>query len=306
MLPHSFFFFFLSSAAFLLVSFLYTFNFEPHQVKIPLKNFANDPRTSDYIKSSAMSVRNAGRAVVAEINEGDSLKGEFWFELNFFVQLMTPLYVLLRMGDGALPCMSKFLNGFMKISESWDEVVGLQQIVTNALDGEGWKDPTVLERLGGMKEKAERRLEYVWCPMMSAAWILDPEYRTIDLTKNPRGGRMLTDTTTMFKRLLIDHGNDSEAAIAAAADLPDGGPVGKAGAQLSRFRTGKWEGRDLLTFASAMSPADWWSTYGMHLPELAAVAVRVTSKIPASAGSERNWSLYGGKTTQMKEKDHGC
>lgn len=131
--------------------------------------------------------------------------------------------------------------------------------------------------------------------MMSAAWILGPEYHKVDVTKNPRIGRMLTDTSTMFNRLLIDHGDDAEAAIAAAADLPDGGPVARAGAQLGRFRTGKWEGAELLTFASSMSPADWWETFGPHLPDLAKVAMRVASKVPASAGAERNWSLYGGK-----------
>ena len=201
------------------------------------------------------------------------------------------------MGDGALPCMSKFLNGFMKIPERWDQIVELRQDVSKAMEGEGWKDPDVLARLPDMKDKAESRLEFVWSPIMSAAWILDPEYRSRDLTKNPRGGRMLTDTTTMFKRLLIDHGDDSEAAIAAAAELPNGRPVGKAGAQLGLFRTGKWAGAELLSFAKSMSPADWWQTYGLHLPELAQVVVRVSSKVPASAGAERNWSLYGGKIT---------
>lgn len=263
---------------------------------LPLKNFASDPRTGEYIRTATTKVREAGRAAVKTINEGDSCEGEFWFEVNVFVQVMTPVYELLRMGDGVLPCMSKFLNGFMKIPERWDQVVELQQDVTKAMDGKGWKDPAVLARLNDMKDKAESRLEYVWCPMMSAAWILDLEFRNVDCTKNPRMGRMMTDTNTMFKRLLIDHGDDAEAAVAAAADLPGGGPVGKAGAQLGVFRTGKWAGAELLSFAPAMSPADWWNTYGScHLPELAAVAVRVTSKVPASAGAERNWSLYGGK-----------
>ncbi|CAM9448313.1 unnamed protein product [Ectocarpus sp. 4 AP-2014] len=267
-----------------------------NKVQLPLKNFASDPRTGEYIRTATTKVREAGRAALKEINEGDALQGEFWFEVNFFVQMMTPLYELLRMGDGVLPCMSKFLNGFMKIPQRWDHVVELQQDVTKATEGEGWKDPDVLARVPDMKDKAESRLEYVWNPMMSAAWILDPEYRSMDLAKNPHGGRMLLDTTAMFKRLLIDHGTDSKAAIAAAAELPGGGPVGKAGAQLGLFRTGKWEGAELLSFAESMSPADWWQTYGLTLPELAKVALRVTSKVPASAGAERNWSLYGDVT----------
>ncbi|CAM9455957.1 unnamed protein product, partial [Ectocarpus sp. 4 AP-2014] len=82
------------------------------KVKTALKNFACDPRTADYIRNSSASMRVAGRPAVSEINEGDALEGEFWFELNRFVQLLTPIYELVRMGDGTMPCMSKLLHGF--------------------------------------------------------------------------------------------------------------------------------------------------------------------------------------------------
>lgn len=269
------------------------------QVKPALKNFAADTRTAEYIRTTQQAtVRKAGRDAVAEINQGDAMVGDFWFELEFYVQTMTPIYELLRMGDGLLPCMSKFLNGFINIPKTWDQIVKDQQTDTCAQEGEGWKDTVISERLVLLKEKAAKRLDYIWNPMMSAAFALDPEYRKVDLL-NIKDGQILTDLDTMYKRLLISHGNDSAAAISAAADEPEGGPVGKAGSQFARYRSGKWKGADLLGYASSMAPADWWENYGIGMPELAKVAMRVTSKVPASAGAERNWSLYGGET-QLK------
>lgn len=57
----------------------------PPQVKLPLKNFASDPRTAAYIRTATTKVRQAELAALKEINEGDMFEGEFWFELNFFV-----------------------------------------------------------------------------------------------------------------------------------------------------------------------------------------------------------------------------
>lgn len=38
--------------------------------------------------------------MIAAIDEGDAMAGEFWFEREFFVELMLPVYELLPMGDG--------------------------------------------------------------------------------------------------------------------------------------------------------------------------------------------------------------
>lgn len=263
-------------------------------MKTALKNFAADLRVEDYIKTAAPTIRSAGSKALEEINHGGDKAGKFWFELNLFVQLLTPIYELLRMGDGVVPCMSKFLNGFIKLPDKFDKVWALQEMVANAIEGEGWKDPNVTPRLDLIKEKAAHHLHYVWPPMVSAAFGLDPEYRKVDLSKI-NGGQILLDINTMCERLLTDHGDDSEAAIEAAADEEGGGPVGRAGAQFAKFRTGKWEGGRLLSLAKGMSPADWWATYGIGMPELRKVAMPTTSKIPASAGSERNSSLYGGR-----------
>lgn len=149
-----------------------------------------------------------------------------------------------------------------------------------------------------MKEKVEKRIDDISNPMVSAAFALDPEYRNVSLLTT-KDGQILKDSNTLRKRLLTSYGNDSAAAISAAEDEPGSGPMGTAESQFARFKSGKWEGADLLGYAKSMPPADWCKTYGIDMRELAKVAVRVTSKVPASAGAERHWSLYGGKVSQL-------
>lgn len=272
-------------------------------MKAALKLFANDTRTAGYIDGAPLpgaggrggrDAVQAGRNAVDAINAGDAMEGEFWFELEFFVELMLPVYELLRMGDGASPCMSKFFHHFLKLPDRWDEICQQHALASKAPDGAGWKSPTVLERLVIVKEKGANRLRDIWNPVMSAAFALDPEYRSVDLHEI-NGGQILLDLHTVYERLLINHGGDSKAAIAAACEESDGGPAARAGGQFHLFRTGRWKGASLLGYAKRMSPADWWEQYGIGMPDLAKVAIRVTSKAHALAGRERNRSLYGGK-----------
>ncbi|CAM9977664.1 unnamed protein product, partial [Laminaria digitata] len=246
------------------------------KVKAALKLFASDPRAENCCRSSWDDPDGkAGRDAIAAINEGDAMKGEFWFELEFFVDLMLPVYELICMGDGALPFMSKFFNGFLRLPERWDEICRQKTVASsNAQGGQGWNDPIVLERLVLVKEKGAHRLDYVWNPMMSAAFALDPEYRSVNV-RDINGGQILADLHTIYERLLAD-----------------GGPVARAGGQFHLFKTGKWKGASLLGYAKQMSPADWWEQYGIGMPELAKVAIRVTSKSPALPARERNWGLY--------------
>lgn len=228
-------------------------------MKAALKQFASDTRTPGSIEHNSWHCCGPEAAAIAAINEGDAMAGEFWFE--FFVELMLPVYELLRMGDGTT-CMSKFFNPFLKLPDRWDEICRQQAVATDAHDGQGWKDRIVLKRLVRVKKKGAHRLDYIWNPMMSAAFALDPELRSVNLL-NINGGQILVDFRTIYERLLINHGNDSKAAIVAASEEADGGPVGRAGGQFHLFKTGKWRGASLLGYAKKMPPADLWDGIGM-------------------------------------------
>ena len=73
--------------------------------------------------------------------------------------------------------------------------------------------------------------------------------------------------------------------------------------QFARYKSGNFEGKRYLEQAKSLTGAEWWGTLGKTgLPELAKVAVRVLSMVPAAAGCERNWSIMGavgGKHARM-------
>ena len=267
------------------------------KVALPLQNFANDPALQKYLKNASPSIRAAGRKAISELNEKNDVQGKFWFEVRFFVKMMEVCYTLLRMADGTKPCMSKFFNGMLSMPAAWDAVIAAQVVETNAIEDEGFNDPEVRARLGPMKERLQDRRVYMHSPMLGAAFATDPEFRKVDLL-SVDGGGVLNDFKTMCTRILIDFKDDEdpEVTIAESESLPDGGPVGRALAQLPRFKNKDWGGAAFLPSAKSMSVASWWQQYGRMdgFDEIAKVAVRCNSKIPASAGSERNWSLFGG------------
>ena len=207
------------------------------KVALPLQNFANDSALQEYLKNASPSIRAAGRKAISELNEKDDVQGKFWFEVRFFVKMMEVCYTLLRMADGTKPCMSKFFNGMLSMPAAWDAVIAAQVVETNAIEDEGFNDPEVRARLGPMKERLQDRRVYMHSPMLGAAFATDPEFRKVDLL-SADGGGVLNDFKTMCTRILIDFKDDEdpEVTIAESESLPDGGPVGRALAQLPRFK----------------------------------------------------------------------
>ena len=56
-------------------------------------------------------------------------------------------------------------------------------------------------------------------------------------------------------------------------------------------------GAQFLSSSRSMPVTTWWETMGRtggKVEELAKAAILANSKVPASAGAERNWSLFGG------------
>lgn len=133
--------------------------------------------------------------------------------------------------------------------------------------------------------------------MYGAAFALHPEYHRLKVA-DIDDGQPLEDLDVMVKRLLIDYGSNSAAAIAAASNLGENGPVGKCMAQFARYKAGDFKGRVHSAAARHVTGAAWWQTLGrpgMH--ELSTVAMYVLSMVLAAAGCERNWSFLGDITS---------
>ena len=83
--------------------------------------------------------------------------------------------------------------------------------------------------------------------------------------------------------------------------------IAKTMAELAAYQQGDGAFTKPYVIASAktMAPAVWWSTYGKHLPRLAAVARRVLAQPVCASAAERNWSIYGAiKTTARGAMGH--
>ena len=155
------------------------------------------------------------------------------------------------------------LQNFANDPALQDAVIAAQVVETNAIEDEGFNDPEVRARLGPMKERLQDRRVYMHSPMLGAAFATDPEFRKVDLL-SVDGGGVLNDFKTMCTRILIDFKDDEdpEVTITESESLPDGGPVGRALAQLPRFKNKDWGGAAFLPSAKSMSVASWWQQYG--------------------------------------------
>lgn len=89
------------------------------------------------------------------------------------------------------------------------------------------------------------------------------------------------------------HGTDSNAAIKAAEEGEDGGTVRNALVQYSRWWKKAFSGREFLLTAASLPLHDFWKEFVSGLDELKVAMLPCLSKVPISAGSERNWSQYG-------------
>ena len=58
----------------------------------------------------------------------------------------------------------------------------------------------------------------------------------------------------------------------------------------------------VLENAKTMPPAQWWATYGKHLPRLSSVARRVLAQPVCASAAERNWSVYGAVKTKARSR----
>lgn len=106
----------------------------------------------------------------------------------------------------------------------------------------------------------------------------------------------------MCERLLVEHGTDSSSAITRASGESERGSVALAMSQFARYKDGSLTGSVQYSQKSVrgMSAAEWLESFGgmEDMGDTAAVAMQVTSKLPASAGTERNCSLYSGEQTE--------
>lgn len=261
------------------------------QVKQALIDTVRDERYTNYRFDEI--VKKPTRATAEEVkqfilNDSDE-EGGTWFEVNFFLKVLEPIFALVRLVDATSPQAAQL---FYRLSKVLNE---LEDDFRTDLGLAGVK-----ARLLPIQEALQARRKYMHSPVYGAAFALHPEYYSKDID-DIDDGQPLADLKLMAERILIDHGDDAAEAIRASWELDEGGAVGRCMIQFAKFKTGDFRGRIHLGSAKSLPGAVWWSTLAKGgMPELAAVAVRVLSMVPAAAGCGRNRSLF----REVAESEH--
>lgn len=208
--------------------------------------------------------------------------------MEFFLAATVPFFELVRLADGIQPQATQFYKKLRDVLEGLEEKMDSTP---------AWV--IIRDRLPRVRSILHKRRKYMASPVYGAAFDLSPAYQKESLAEYDDNGPF-EDVRIMSQLLLLDLGDTpstAAAAIESASELPEGGPVGKAMAQLALFRVGNFSGKNDLSVARSVSVQAWWHTLGRPgLDELATVACYVLSMIPAAAGCERNWSLFGSIT----------
>jgi hAT family C-terminal dimerisation region len=157
-----------------------------------------------------------------------------------------------------VPCASKVYNKCFKVQQALDEA-----------------DPKLapFDFIVAARSIFRERWEMLHTPLHAAGYALDPEYMKIDLYTLPPVMRGL--------KALIMKLNPEDAALIDR--------------QFQEFRAGKgsFGTKAALENAPVMVPWRWWRMYGIDVPELRDIAVRVLAQVAAQTACERDWSTRG-------------
>lgn len=218
----------------------------------------------------------------------------FWEPLIKILRLCSPVVVLLRMMDGGTPCLGKVYDRMFLVGEH------INKMIEKGGASASW--------LRHAAKCHADRWEYLHSDMHSAAYALDPEFLgTVgDRDDATQQGLLNVIERVCLRDELAATVMSERCTITIDSDAVQG-RVAKVTAQLAQYqqREGNFSKAYVLANAKTMAPAQWWDTFGKHLPELASVAKRVLAQPAAASAAERNWSIYGSiKSDRRSQLNH--
>lgn len=156
-------------------------------------NTAVDAEYTTYITSPSTkkSYRDIGRQVKNFVLETGNEEGDSWFEINFFLNVVEPLFLLVRLADGTKPQAAQL---YYRLSNAFKELT--EELRT---------DPelaSIKARLAPLEEALAKRRAYMHSPVHGAAFLCHPENYGKD-AGDMDDGRPLTDLRIMAERILV-------------------------------------------------------------------------------------------------------
>ncbi len=182
---------------------------------------------------------------------------QFWKLLTLIVQVIEPIFSLIRLVDFGKPTIGKFYEYYDQSMEKINE----------------------MERLTSEKKKEivtiiNDRWYFMHSSMHCARIVLDPEWQGKGQEKYKEimmGFRKIRDK---FFPVVRDQANIET--------------------QLARYRNMEGLFADPATFlvAKEMPARTWWSSYESETLELQSFAIKVQSQVTVASACERNWSTF--------------
>lgn len=199
------------------------------------------------------SYRDTGSLISARI-----LDENWWKVAETCLECCEPVVELLRLVDGEQPAVGKV---YFKMFKVWEMVNSLESIDA--------------DQKVGIKRYFDQRWAMLHTDLHGAGFVLDPEYNDGRYSQASNEEAM-TGFLNMCEKLL-----DPEDQV-------------KAGNELAAFRAGEGIfGRPMVRESAKQLPGyKWWLQYGIGVPALQKVAVKVLAQITSSSASERNWSTF--------------
>jgi hAT family C-terminal dimerisation region len=188
------------------------------------------------------------------------LSSRFWKNCDSIVTLLEPAVCLMRMADGDTPCTGKMYYKCFEVGQHLrgSKVDGLSA-AQHAQIYQMFKDRWIM----------------LHNDLHAAGYALDPEYQEHDFA-----------------------GCNAEVmeGLFAAIDkqLPDPASAALAIEQHNRYinKEGIFGRPPTMLAAQSMPAYKWWQTFGIGVPELRLVAMRVLSQVVSACSCERNWSTF--------------
>ena len=217
----------------------------------------------------------------------------FWKKVVDALRIMSPLVKFLRLTDGDQPAMGKVYDRMFAIGQKIEK--------SNVV----WKKSAA-------RIHADR-WEYLHSFMHSAGYGLDPEFMHLqsEIDVATQNGLMdiiekisirdiiaeSEDPKAMLQSLYSSEADDPESVAILPDDLKEKAEerAMETHIELAKYQAcqGPFSSSVVQKAAKVMTPSDWWSTYGKHVPKLQSVARRVLVQPVSASACERNWSVYG-------------
>jgi hypothetical protein len=218
-------------------------------------------------------------------------KSSFWGRVSKLAQLMQPIVAVLRLADGNQPSMGSIYAAMLKLELGFGVL---------SADKDSFLSSAVLDKVEAMHTD---RWTWVDSPLHSAGFLLDPQHHSLaralrHLASSPDTQAKavelpgLTQQRAMELQLALDKGF---ADVATAVLSKVTGGAGQAVEQLSKLfsPTGIIFSELAINARTTMAGWRWWDVYGMPLPQMRMIAMRVLACVASSSACERNWSDFG-------------